>query len=60
MLALTETNSYHLRRAPLSVGIGRLSAFVAKSIVTTVVMSAAENLFPATKGRDAKRASRSR
>src|SRR6202011_5821087 len=60
MLALTETNSYHLRRAPASAGIGRLSALVAKSIVTTAVMSAAENLFPATKGLEAKRASRSR
>jgi hypothetical protein len=56
---LAATASYQRLNAPLSAGIGMLSARVAKSTVTKVVMSAAEKFSPAMKGTSASLASMS-
>jgi hypothetical protein len=43
MLARAETRSYHRFKAACSSAIGKPTALVAKSTVTTAVMSATEN-----------------
>ena len=56
---LAATVSYQCLSARLSEGTGMLSARVAKSTVTKVVMSAAEKVSPAVKGTSASLASMS-
>jgi hypothetical protein len=59
MLARVETASYQRFNAACSPVIGRPAALVAKSTVTTAVMSAAENSSPAMNGTSASLALKS-
>src|SRR5258706_5850838 len=59
MLARVETASYQRFNAAWLAAIGRPAALVAKSTVTTAVMSATENSSPATNGTSASRMSKS-
>ncbi len=59
MLARVETESYQRFNAACSSPIGRPAALVAKSTVTTPVMSATENSSPDINGTSASRALKS-